>query len=237
MEGGLTMRKMLAVFVMLALLGGMSVMVDGAAQYRGLVISTSEEDFSDWQWKTDTKTARFQLISTERQAREFVRDLPRYARKPIRDAFADVNFSKDVAIVASLGETSGGYRVEIGQINVNDRSLLVRVGMQSPGQGDFVTMIATHPFDIVTLPREDVPKGDFEFIVFNQHSEAVMDQWMNLSMAQKGVPVRTQRHTVRTGESLWSIASKYKVTVEEIMEWNDLSNHDIWIGQKLLIKS
>ena len=234
------MRKMLIVFMVLAILVGVPAMVNGAAQNQGLVIATSDKDFSNWQWRVDTKSTRFELIANERQAREFARALPRYARAAMMDAFADVNFREEVAIVASLGETSGGYEVEIGQVNINDRSLLVRVGMQSPGKGDVVSMIATHPFDIVTLPRKDAPKGDFEFVVFNQHSEAVTDKWMNLNgqnPARAHYPARRQWHTVRTGESLWSIAGKYKVTVEDIVEQNNLPNYDIFIGQILRIQA
>lgn len=231
------MRKMLIVFMILAILVGVPVMANGAGQ--GLVIVTSNQDFSDWQWRTDTKTTRFELITTERQAREFVRGLPRYARAPVLDAFADVNFREEVAIVASLGETSGGHRVEIGQVNINDRSLLVRVGMQSPSKGDVVSMMATHPFDIVTLSRADMPKGDFEFVVFNQHSEALTDKWMNVNGQN---PVRakypvSQWHKVRTGESLWSIANRYKMSVEDIVEQNNLPNYDIFIGQILRIEA
>ncbi len=48
---------------------------------------------------------------------------------------------------------------------------------------------------------------------------------------------KTIRHTVRNGESLWSIAQKYGVTVSNIKRWNKLNSERISIGQKLVIKN
>ncbi len=48
---------------------------------------------------------------------------------------------------------------------------------------------------------------------------------------------KTIRHTVRNGESLWSIARKYSVTVSNIKKWNKLNSERISIGQRLVIKN
>ena len=42
-------------------------------------------------------------------------------------------------------------------------------------------------------------------------------------------------HTVQSGESLWTIARKYKVRVADIMNWNNLKNDKIVRGAKLTI--
>ena len=44
-------------------------------------------------------------------------------------------------------------------------------------------------------------------------------------------------HTVRRGESLWSIAEKYNVTVQELFRWNNLKNSRIQAGKRLKIKA
>lgn len=52
------------------------------------------------------------------------------------------------------------------------------------------------------------------------------------------VPPHSKRlvHTVRSGESLWSIARRYGTTVNRIREWNNLgSSSRIRVGQKLVI--
>ncbi len=45
------------------------------------------------------------------------------------------------------------------------------------------------------------------------------------------------QHTVRAGESLWSIAEQYDVTIGDLFEWNDLENARIFPGKKLEIHS
>jgi LysM repeat protein len=42
-------------------------------------------------------------------------------------------------------------------------------------------------------------------------------------------------HEVQTGDTLYNIAKRYKVTVEQLREWNHLPAYDIRIGQKLII--
>jgi murein DD-endopeptidase MepM/ murein hydrolase activator NlpD len=42
-------------------------------------------------------------------------------------------------------------------------------------------------------------------------------------------------HTVRRGETLWRISKTYGVSLNEVMEANDLENYDIGVGQKLYI--
>ena len=45
------------------------------------------------------------------------------------------------------------------------------------------------------------------------------------------------RYKVRQGDVLGSIASRYKVTVQQLKAWNGISGHMIRVGQTLLIYS
>lgn len=44
-------------------------------------------------------------------------------------------------------------------------------------------------------------------------------------------------HTVKSGENLTAIAEKYGVSVADLREWNDLSNDNIRVGDKLKLKA
>jgi uncharacterized protein YkwD len=44
-------------------------------------------------------------------------------------------------------------------------------------------------------------------------------------------------HEVKAGQSLWQIAIDYKVRIDDIKSLNNLSNNDIYPGEKLLIKN
>ncbi|MFD2308033.1 muramidase family protein [Enterococcus termitis] len=43
-------------------------------------------------------------------------------------------------------------------------------------------------------------------------------------------------HTVKAGDSLWALASKYGTSVANIKSWNKLSSDMIYVGQKLIVK-
>lgn len=43
-------------------------------------------------------------------------------------------------------------------------------------------------------------------------------------------------HSVKSGETMTAIASKYGVTISEIQEWNSLSTVNLYAGQRLLIR-
>jgi LysM repeat protein len=43
------------------------------------------------------------------------------------------------------------------------------------------------------------------------------------------------KHTVQTKETLYSIARKYGITVEQLKEWNKMAGYDLKIGQELII--
>ncbi len=43
-------------------------------------------------------------------------------------------------------------------------------------------------------------------------------------------------HVVKKGEGLWDIARQYKVTIEEIVKWNDLTDTKLKVGERLKIK-
>ncbi len=69
-----------------------------------------------------------------------------------------------------------------------------------------------------------------------------MGKSTNISVGQKLVVDGTvsedgfKIHTVKKGEGLWDIARQYKVTIEEIVKWNNLNDTKIKVGEKLKIK-
>ena len=46
----------------------------------------------------------------------------------------------------------------------------------------------------------------------------------------------TKYHTIKSGDSLWSLAQKYGSSIDQITSWNRLSNNIIYVGQKLIVK-
>ena len=46
----------------------------------------------------------------------------------------------------------------------------------------------------------------------------------------------TTSHVVNKGETLYSISKSYRVTIKQIQEWNNMSDQNVKLGQKLIIK-
>ena len=57
--------------------------------------------------------------------------------------------------------------------------------------------------------------------------------------AEKDVPSRTIsiEHEVKSTDTLYSVARKYNVTIQELMEWNGKKDFNLSVGEKLKIKS
>lgn len=46
----------------------------------------------------------------------------------------------------------------------------------------------------------------------------------------------TKTHTVKSGDSLWSLAQKYNTSISQIASWNKInSSYTIYVGQKLIV--
>jgi LysM repeat protein len=46
----------------------------------------------------------------------------------------------------------------------------------------------------------------------------------------------TGTYTVKAGESVWSVANKNGITMDQLIQWNNIKNNFIYPGQKLVIK-
>ena len=74
---------------------------------------------------------------------------------------------------------------------------------------------------------------------WKDYAEAVVKaiaNYLGVSYSFTGDMINDNYYIVKSGDSLWSISKKYGLTVDELKELNDLSNNNLSIGQKLLIK-
>lgn len=76
-------------------------------------------------------------------------------------------------------------------------------------------------------------------------SVAQLKQWNDLQsnqlavgrvlVVQKALPENRLVHTVGANETLFSISKKYNVNIAELKSWNNLADHSLAVGQKLVI--
>ena len=70
----------------------------------------------------------------------------------------------------------------------------------------------------------------------NMGSSTSLSVGQKLKVAGTSQEAQFKIHTVKKGEGLWDISRQYKVTIEEIVKWNDLQDTKIKVGEKLKIK-
>jgi membrane-bound lytic murein transglycosylase D len=52
----------------------------------------------------------------------------------------------------------------------------------------------------------------------------------------KALDSRARTHTLAAGETLWSVAQRYGITVEDIQRWNNIKDHhSIPAGKQLVV--
>ena len=44
------------------------------------------------------------------------------------------------------------------------------------------------------------------------------------------------KYTVKAGESVWGVANKHHITMDQLIEWNNIKNNFIYPGQEVIVK-
>ena len=112
----------------------------------------------------------------------------------------------------------------------------VKTANASKSVGEKVSVYVVQPGDNLSVIARK-----FGTTVVKLQSLNNMGQSTNLNVGQRlkvaGEPVvEFKVHVVKKGEGLWDIARQYKVTIEDIVKWNDLKDTKIKVGQQLKIK-
>jgi len=69
-------------------------------------------------------------------------------------------------------------------------------------------------------------------------AEQVANTRARLAAGKPATPGKPQEYVIRSGDSLWSIARRFKVSTAQLQAWNDIShNKPIQPGQKLIVAS
>jgi tetratricopeptide (TPR) repeat protein len=114
------------------------------------------------------------------------------------------------------------------QAHLNWGRSLVSLGKTDEGKTQFLAALSLVPGDEQALSA-----------IRDLEDAAPVQTPMPTGAAAGAAPTRTVAvgtvYVVRHGDSLWLIARRYKATVAEIVDVNDLPNANIYVGQKLLI--
>jgi murein DD-endopeptidase MepM/ murein hydrolase activator NlpD len=150
-----------------------------------------------------------------------------------------------------------GYQVAIARQGDTVATIAARLGLNAAELAGYNAISANtvlNPGAVVALPRRvagGAPAGGAGAIVSS--TGQVSDPFAGQGIKQPNVPAETgaagsvatttlpastqpKQHVVAAGETAWSIARKYDVSVSDLAQWNGLSSAmTLRVGQRLLI--
>lgn len=96
-------------------------------------------------------------------------------------------------------------------------------------------------FDLSESEKEKIVREDRVFTEINANIPLEQKKFTPVEVAPKDPPITTTQlpadsnYIVKQGDTLFNIALRYKITVEELKELNKMKDNTIKIGQKLLV--
>jgi len=74
-----------------------------------------------------------------------------------RGKIPEIDFTKEMVVLVTMGQkNTGGYAIDIVQVEAADKRLKISVSRKSPPRGAMVTQALTAPFHFVAVPKSDL---------------------------------------------------------------------------------
>jgi membrane-bound lytic murein transglycosylase D len=153
-----------------------------------------------------------------------------------KSGYDQETFFRAFAAVAYLIESSNDLNVNV-HLKIPETSIIILSDEQQLNlseknlPADALTISYLNPsFAVSTI------KGGTKLMILKKDEERLLE-WLNVpsEIQQDEIIQEKIYHKIKSGETLSSIASKYQVQVNELMEWNGLKNTNIQAGQTLTI--
>ena len=102
----------------------------------------------------------YALVIGAERAKEVLNRLPQHLRS---EAFKDIDFERQAAIVAYLGEAPrGGYAVDIHSVQISDHQVWVNISRRAQDPMRSLPWPSPIPLPSKSLPLADLPKDGYE---------------------------------------------------------------------------
>ncbi|EPA8214990.1 LysM peptidoglycan-binding domain-containing protein [Enterococcus hirae] len=142
---------------------------------------------------------------------------------------------------ASSGNTSGNTNTSGSTGQATGAKYIVK-------SGDSVWKIANdHGISMNQLIEWNNIKNNFVYpgqqLVVSKGSSSASGSTSNTSTgntssntANTGSTTSGSTYTVKAGESVWSVSNKFGISMNQLIQWNNIKNNFIYPGQKLIVK-
>ena len=133
----------------------------------------------------------------------------------------------------SIEELKAANNLNSNLLNIN-QVLTIPSVTTNPEPGNYTIYTVKSGDSLYKIANDNDISVD-EIIDYNNLSSTNLNIGQKILIPNKSTQSNTTTYTVKSGDSLYSIANKYNTTVNEIMNLNNLSSNILSIGQKILI--
>lgn len=123
-------------------------------------------------------------------------------------------------------------------VNASDFTRLDSIGIEKFGDQTFIIHQVEEKETMFGISKR-YSTSVSEIITHNDALKAGLKMGQRIRIpyiAPTSLPTGTKLHNVAQGETLFSIAKTYAVTVGDIMTWNNLKGNDLSLGQSIIIQ-
>lgn len=123
-------------------------------------------------------------------------------------------------------------------VNASDFTRLDSIGIEKFGDQTFIIHQVEEKETMFGISKR-YSTSVSEIITHNDALKAGLKMGQRIRIpyiAPASLPTGTKLHNVAQGETLFSIAKTYAVTVGDIMTWNNLKGNDLSLGQSIIIQ-
>jgi hypothetical protein len=134
-----------------------------------MIIHMGNDAALKWIWtsKPGLSGALYELVTSAEQAQKVLGRLPKHLQS---DAFKGIDFQRQAAIVAYLGEAPrGGYAVDIHSVQISGSQVWINITRRAPGADEITTMALTYPLAVKAIPLTDLPAKPYEVRFVDQN--------------------------------------------------------------------
>lgn len=148
---------------------------------------------------------------------------------------AEASDSISVKSGDSLWKISQAYNVEIQDIieanNLTSINLYVGQTLVIPSEDNYYTVQPGDTLWIISQKLENTTIQSLRDL--NNLSTDMLYIGQQLKTASDTKSNNT--YTVQSGDSLWIISQKFNITINQLMEWNNMNNQILYVGQTLTL--